>query len=97
MKLHLVYFSPPKIHPKPNTLMMVMPNACIHCAKFMDPDSHRYMLKWIFVGDHRRQKQFGQYSVNNCGDRNPNFRGMMDKKARYEEAAAAAVGPGDEL
>lgn len=38
------------LKPKPNTLLMVKPNASLHCAGPMEVGASRQMMKWIFTG-----------------------------------------------
>ncbi|CAD7952241.1 unnamed protein product [Amoebophrya sp. A120] len=69
-----------KINPKPNTLLMVRPNASLHCASGVDPGTSRQMMKWIFTGSYKKHENFEMYAKNNCGETSLSWKALMAKK-----------------
>ncbi len=54
------------VKPKPNSMIMVRPNASVHCAGSIDRGTSRQMLKWVYVGSYRRDHNFEQYVEETC-------------------------------
>lgn len=68
---------------KANSVMMVRANAAKHCVSGTRGGS-RTILKFIYVGDYRKSKQFWHYTGNECDDRNPNRQMIQARRDRVE-------------
>lgn len=82
--------------PKANTLLMVRPNASLHCAHGVDPGSSRQMMKWIFTGAYKKDRRFGMYAKNDCGKQSLSWKALMAKKSS-SAAGGGQGGGGQEL
>lgn len=67
------------VKPKANSLFMVRPNSATHCVSATKGGS-RTILKFIFVGDYTKGRQFAMYTVNECGDDNPNNQMLLARR-----------------
>jgi hypothetical protein len=71
------------VHTEANSLIMVRPNAALHCVK-PSTGGHRTILKFIYVGDHRKSDQFHHYTANECPQSNPNVRNVLERRNKEE-------------
>ncbi|CAE8662613.1 unnamed protein product, partial [Polarella glacialis] len=83
------------VQTKPNSMMMVRVNAATHCVSPTDGGT-RSILKFIYVGDYRKSKDFWFYTENECDDTNPN-RQELDERRAARVAQEAALGGSLEL
>lgn len=69
---------------EPNSVMMVRVNAARHCVG-PTKGGHRTILKFIYVGDYRKSRDFEAYKGNECGPDNMN---NVALKARRESGSS---------
>jgi len=69
-----------EVHTKGNSLIMVRPNAAMHCVK-PSTGGHRTILKFIYVGDYRKSSGFGSYTTNTCPEDNPNVQAVLARRS----------------
>jgi len=72
-----------EVHTQANSLIMVRPNAAMHCVKPSE-GGRRTILKFIYVGDYRKSSEFGYYTENECGGDNPNVRILLARRGHGE-------------
>jgi len=72
-----------EVHTEANSLIMVRPNAAMHCVKPAE-GGHRTILKFIYVGDYRKSSEFGFYTTNSCPQDNPNVRAVLARREVHE-------------
>ncbi|CAK0855048.1 unnamed protein product, partial [Prorocentrum cordatum] len=71
-----------EVQTRANSLMMVRANAARHCVS-PTVEGTRTIVKFIFVGDYRKSKEFWHYTDNRCTEDNPNVAAV---RARRESA-----------
>ncbi|CAD7972398.1 unnamed protein product [Amoebophrya sp. A25] len=76
-----------RINPKANTLLMVRPQASLHCAGGVDPGTSRQMMKWIFTGSYKKATDFEMYATNDCGESSLSWKALMKKKGEYDRSS----------
>lgn len=72
-----------EVHTEANSLIMVRPNAAMHCVK-PATGGHRTILKFIYVGDYRKSSEFGYYTENECPKSNLNVRTVLERRGKAE-------------
>merc|ERR1712070_237243 len=60
-----------EVQTKGNSVMMVRSNAATHCVSSTGGGT-RTIIKFIYVGDYRKSRQFVHYKGNECGADNAN-------------------------
>lgn len=69
---------------KPNSVMMVRVNSAVHCVSGTK-GGKRSILKFIYVGDYLKSKDFWKYTSNECEASNPNVKMMQDIRDAHRE------------
>jgi len=64
---------------RPNSVMMVRVNAATHCVSATNGGT-RTILKFIYVGDYRKSREFKHYTDNLCGPSNPNVKALKERR-----------------
>lgn len=68
----------------PNSVMMVRVNAATHCVSPTHGGT-RTILKFIYVGDYRKSREFWHYTGNECDDSNSNVRSLIERRTSNQE------------
>eukprot|EP00928_Gymnodinium_smaydae_P030623 TRINITY_DN22721_c0_g2_i1.p1 TRINITY_DN22721_c0_g2~~TRINITY_DN22721_c0_g2_i1.p1 ORF type:complete len:741 (-),score=126.77 TRINITY_DN22721_c0_g2_i1:56-2278(-) len=73
-----------EVHTEANSLIMVRPNAALHCVK-ASTGGYRTILKFIYVGDYHKSNEFVHYIQNECGNSNPNVKVLKKRRESARE------------
>jgi len=72
------------VHTRANSVMMVRVDAARHCVSATE-GGHRTILKFIYVGDYRKSRDFWLYTANECAESNPNVQVVQQRRDDGEE------------